>query len=168
MGFDVIVKDKFNAWNLQRWWEFVLPHHHHMFEESSRENISCHTKLNRVLISGLNNFYVNQIDIKAWLKINFHLINSRSCIFEIFYVYRFFFNLGISYALKWYIMDYWCLSRLKEISHHVHLLIFELSCWCCFSFFFYVIGLTFKKDETSRWTIFDLHQDTILQIKILH
>ena len=45
VGFDVIGKDKFNAWNLQRWWEFVLPHHHHMFEESSRENISCHTIL---------------------------------------------------------------------------------------------------------------------------
>ena len=39
--------------------------------------------LNRVLISGLNNFNVNQIDIRAWLKINFHLINSMSCIFDI-------------------------------------------------------------------------------------
>ena len=131
--------------------------------------------LNRVLISGLNNFNVNQIDIRAWLKINFHLINSMSCIFEISLYHNeflallsFLFNLGISYTLKRYIMDYWCLSRPKEISHHIHLLIFELSCWCCFSFFFYVIGLTFKKDETSRWTIFDLHQDTILQIKILH
>ena len=132
--------------------------------------------LNRVLISGLNNFNVNQIDIRAWLKINFHLINSMSCIFEISLYHNelsraiiiVLLNLGISNDLKWYIMDYWCLSRLKEISHHVHLLIFELSCWCCFSFFFYVIGLTFKKDETSRWTIFDLHQDTILQIKILH
>ena len=128
-----------------------------MFEESSRENISCHTKLNRVLISGLNNFNVNQIDIKAWLKINFHLINSMSCIFEISLYHNelyitiiiFLFNLGISYSLKRYIMDYWCLSRLKEISHHVHLLIFELSCWCCFSFFL----LCYWTDFQKRWNL---------------